>query len=122
MRDDHALAMRRYAESARAHYDQHPDDEATLHEHHLNSLGLSEAAKAHIIHNRLASVAAYVGGNDGLRKQMAGMDEASQIKAIQAIHNAEGRGGGVDESGEREENEMERTEKYLAERKNRSRR
>lgn len=120
MRDNQALAMRRYAESARAHHDQHPDDEVALHEHHLNSLGLSEAAKAHIVHNRLASVAAYIGGNDGLRKQMGGMDDADQIRAIQAIHKAEGRGGGVDDSGEREDTENERTDKYLASRKHRS--
>lgn len=114
MRDDHALAMRRYAEAARAHHDQHPDDETALHEHHLNSLGLGEAAKAHIVHNRLASVAAYVAGNDGLRKKMGGMDDADQIKTLQAIHNSEGSGY---EEGSEDKNENERTDRYLTERR-----
>lgn len=121
MRNMHDVAMQRYAAAARAHHDQHPEDEVALHEHHLNSLGISEAAKAHIIHNRLASVAAYIGGNDGLRKQMGGLDDASQIKAIQQIHSSEGRGRSVNSEGEYED-ENESTDHYLAERKNRSRR
>lgn len=118
MRDMHTLAMRRYAEAARAHHDMHPEDEIALHEHHLNSLGMSEAAKAHIVHNRLASVAAYIQGNDGLRKQMAGMRDEDQIRAIQKIHESERRGGPV--SGD--ENENEKTDAYLRERKQNRRR
>src|SRR5215831_3077519 len=89
MRDSPELSMRRYVEAARAHHDQHPDDEIRLHEAHLDSLGLSEGGKEYLIKNRLAPVAAYVQGAGGLRQKLAGMREEDQIRALQAIHASE---------------------------------
>ena len=122
MRSRQEVAMRQYSESARAHYDQHPADEIALHERDLDRLEISNAAREHLVNNRLAHIAAHLHSNPDVHHAVSKMDDSSQIRAIQAIHNSEGRGGGVDSEGEREENEMERTERYLAERKNRSRR
>lgn len=122
MRSMQEVAMRRYAEAARAHYDQNPADETALHERDLDRLDISQGARDHIVKNALPHVAAHLHNNPDVHHAVSKMDDASQIRTLQAIHNAEGTGGGVDSEGQREENEMERTERYLQERKNRSRR
>ena len=85
-------SMARYAEAARAHYDLHPEHEAELHRQHLESLGLSGAAKEHLINEGMASVAAHLSSNEDVRKTISNLDDKSQIAALNKIH-AEESGG-----------------------------
>lgn len=111
MRNDSHMAMSRYVEAARAHHDLNPQDEHALHEQHLESLGLSPAAKEHIINERMASVAASLGRDSGKRGEISKLDERSQIAAIEKLRQHEQQG--VDDETA---SDNEKTDRYLQER------
>ena len=114
MRSD--MKMRRYVEAARAHHDLNPQDEEALHDQHLESLGLSGAAKEHMIKERMASVAAHLSGNSSVLAGISKLDDKSQVAALTKLHEHEQRGVPTDDEGE---NDNERTDQYLTERKRR---
>jgi hypothetical protein len=108
MRDK--MSMARYIEAARAHHDLNPQDEEALHRQHVESLGLSGAAKEHIIKERMAAVAAHLASNESVRRGISRLDDKSQIKELDKIHEREQRG----KSPEPDDNEE--TDAYLSER------
>lgn len=114
MRNDSRTAMAGYVEAARAHGDLNPQDEQALHDQHLESLGLSGAAKQHIINERMAAVAAHLSSNESVRAGISKLDDKSQIAALTKLHEQEQRGNS---SGE---DDNEETDRYISERKQRS--
>ena len=103
------MSMARYVEAARAHHDLNPQDEAELHKQHLESLGLSGAAKEHIINEGLASVAAHLSSNESVRKSISNLDDKSQIAALDKIHAQE-------QTGKSEDDDNAETDSYISQR------
>lgn len=108
MRSDSRLAMARYVEAARQHYDSHPEDEQRLHQEHMESLGLSHSAMLHLRDNGLAGVAAHLHANTSERMRIAALETPQkQIPELQKIQARQAAG----QSGEEDDNE--KTREYL---------
>ncbi|MFI5095169.1 MAG: hypothetical protein ACHQIK_17165 [Candidatus Acidiferrales bacterium] len=110
------MNMARYVEAMTAHHDANPQDaEARAHEH-LDSLGLSGAAKQHIISEQMAAVAAHLSRNPDVLKGISRLDDESQVKELTKIHEQERRGATSETADSNRE-----TDEYLAGRESRGR-
>jgi len=101
-----------YAESARAYFDSHSDEEIALHQRDLDSLGLSDEGKQAIINNRLHDVAAHLCYDARALSEITKQKPSEQSDAIKELHARLVKG---ESSSEAHDNEQ--TDQYLAGRK-----
>lgn len=112
-----SVQMARYHEAKRAFHDRNPEAAADENEREIERLDISQQAKNHIINNRLADVVHHLHTNPAAHHNVSKMDDSSQIRAIQAIHDSEGKGRDYEQGDDGEyQTDNERTAQYLKER------